>query len=53
MPGRNINDQNILDYVGTYLSPKFTEGDVVIWDRLGKAGRCKNPTKQHNPEAKA
>jgi hypothetical protein len=25
----------------------------VIWDRLGKAGRCLNPKKQHyNPEAR-
>ncbi|KAJ3379639.1 hypothetical protein HDU92_006544 [Lobulomyces angularis] len=32
------------------LSPKLNVGDVVIWDR--KAGRCKNPKKQHyNPEA--
>jgi transposase len=27
--------------------------EVVIWDRLGKAGRCKNPSKQHyNPGVK-
>ena len=30
---------------------KLKEGDVVIWDRLGKSGRCKNPKAQHyNPE---
>ena len=32
--------------------PNLRPGEVVIWDRLGKAGRCLNPTKQHyNPDA--
>ena len=50
----NARDENFLDYVRNTLVPNLHEGEVVIWDRLGKAGRCKNPKKQHyNPEAKA
>ncbi|KAJ3223941.1 hypothetical protein HK099_000481 [Clydaea vesicula] len=46
--------RKFLDYVRNTLVPNLQEGELVIWDRLGKAGRCKNPKKQHyNPEAKA
>lgn len=40
-------------YVWEHLVPNLNPGDVVIWDRLGKAGRCLNPDKQHfNPAAR-
>lgn len=53
MRKENANDVNFLKYVKEDLVPCLKEGDVVIWDRLGKAGRCKNPKKQHyNPECK-
>lgn len=35
-----------MSYVRAQLAPNLREGDVVIWDRLGKAGKTKNPTKQ-------
>ncbi|KAJ3383756.1 hypothetical protein HDU92_003950 [Lobulomyces angularis] len=51
---KNARAENFLDYVRNTLVPNLQEGELVIWDRLGKAGRCKNPKKQHyNPEAKA
>jgi transposase len=42
-----------MSYVRAHLVPNLRPGDFVIWDRLGKAGKCLNPKKQHyNPEAK-
>ncbi|KAJ3390755.1 hypothetical protein HDU92_000321, partial [Lobulomyces angularis] len=34
----NARDENFLDYVRHTLVPNLQEGEVVIWDRLGKAG---------------
>ncbi|KAJ3378787.1 hypothetical protein HDU92_007126 [Lobulomyces angularis] len=49
----NANDENFLDYVRNTLVPHLQKEEVVICDRFGTAGRCKNPKKQHyNPEAK-
>jgi len=45
-------DGVFLGYVRVHLAPLLKEGDVVLWDRLGRSGRCKNPSKQHyNPLA--
>ena len=47
----NATDLNFYHYIWETLVPNLQPGEVVIWDRLGKAGRCKNPTKQHyNPD---
>ena len=40
----NARDKNILGYIQKTLVPHLQE-EVVIRDRLGKAGRCKNPKK--------
>jgi transposase len=54
MRKKNANDEEFVAYVKNDLAPCLRPGDVVIWDRLGRAGRCRNPTKQHySPEAKA
>jgi len=51
---KNAADPEFLAYVRNTLASALRENDVVIWDRLGRAGRCKNPRKQHyNPEARA
>jgi hypothetical protein len=51
---KTMTDEVIMIYVRAHLVPNLRAGDVVIWDRLGKAGRCLNPKNQHfNPEAKA
>lgn len=53
MRKKNADDKEFLAYVRDDFAPKLRAGDVVFWDRLGKAGRCRNPTKQHfNPECK-
>ena len=50
----NANDVQFIKYVTEVLAPHVRAGDSVIWDRLGQAGRCKNPQKQHyNPTARA
>ncbi|KAI9088856.1 hypothetical protein DFS34DRAFT_698400 [Phlyctochytrium arcticum] len=41
------DDVNFYHYVWRHLVPNLRPNEVVIWDRLGKAGRCKNPSKQH------
>lgn len=47
------DDVNFYHYVWRHLAPNLRLNEVVIWDRLGKAGRCKNPSKQHyNPDVK-
>ena len=41
------------NYVSRILCPKLNEGDVVIWDRLGKSGKALNPIAHHfSPKAK-
>ena len=50
MRKENASDAEFLAYVRDDLVPNLRAGDVVLWDRLGKSGRCKNPKKQHfNP----
>jgi hypothetical protein len=39
-------DGVFLGYVQKHLAPMLRKGDVVLWDRLGRSGRCKNPCKQ-------
>jgi transposase len=47
---KNANDDEIVA-VADEAVPKLKEGEVVIWDRLGRSGRSLNPMKQHyNPE---
>lgn len=47
----NADDVNFFHYVWEHLLPNLRPGETVIWDRLGKAGRCLNPIKQHyNPQ---
>jgi len=49
----NCNDAEFMKYVTEVLAPSVPRNNVMIWDRLGTAGRCPNPTKQHfNPEAR-
>jgi len=42
----NAKDEMFLAYVRDDLVPNLRPGETVIWDRLGRAGRAKNPTKQ-------
>jgi transposase len=47
------NDLNFYHYVWRTLVPNLRQNEAIIWDRLGKAGRCANPSKQHfNPGVK-
>jgi transposase len=49
----NANTEEV-ERVAAAAALKMNEGDVVIWDRLGRSGRCASPTAQHYiPEAKA
>lgn len=49
----NADDVEFMKYVEQTLVPHLRFGEVVIWDRLGRSGRCKNPCKQHyNPLAR-
>lgn len=49
----NADDKEFMKYVEQSLIPCLRPGEVVIWDRLGRSGRCKNPCKQHyNPLAR-
>lgn len=42
-----------MKYVEESLIPCLRPGEVVIWDRLGRSGRCRFPVKQHyNPRAR-
>eukprot|EP00771_Trimastix_marina_P002294 gnl/Trimastix_PCT/3415.p1 GENE.gnl/Trimastix_PCT/3415~~gnl/Trimastix_PCT/3415.p1 ORF type:complete len:339 (+),score=20.13 gnl/Trimastix_PCT/3415:1139-2155(+) len=46
---KNARDPEILR-VATAAARKIKHGETLIWDRLGRSGRCANPTKQHyNP----
>ena len=48
----NADDVEFYHYVWRTLVPNLRPGEVVIWDRIGKAGRCANPSKEHyNPGA--
>ncbi len=48
------NSETFESYVKEILAPNLKEGDVVIWDRLGRSGLAKNPTAQHfSPIAKS
>ena len=49
----NADDKEFMKYVEESLVPCLRPGEVVIWDRLGRSGRAKNPCKQHyNPLAR-
>lgn len=49
----NADDVEFMKYVEQTLVPHLRSGEVVIWDRLGRSGRAKNPCKQHyNPRAR-
>ena len=49
----NADDVEFMMYVEHTLVPHLRFGEVVIWDRLGRSGRAKNPCKQHyNPLAR-
>jgi transposase len=53
LDAETADDLNFYHYVWRYLALNLRANEVVIWDRLGKAGRCANPTKQHfNPGAR-
>lgn len=43
----SITTTDFENYVANDLAPYLHEGDVVIWDQLGKSGRAKNPTAHH------
>ena len=48
---KNADDGEILRVIKA-VAPLINEGDVLLWDQLGRSGRAKNPTAQHfNPEA--
>lgn len=50
----SITTADFEDYVENDLAPLLVQGDVVIWDQLGKSGRAKNPTAHHfSPRARA
>ncbi len=44
---KNADDVEFMKYVEESLVPCLCPGEVVIWDRLGRSGRCKFPNKQH------
>jgi hypothetical protein len=47
---KNANDQEVREVVSSAVA-EMKRGDVLIWDRLGKSGKCLNPKRQHyNPE---
>lgn len=51
---KNADDAEIRRVVLDSVVPELREGDVLIWDRLGRSGRSKAPKAQHyNPEVKA
>lgn len=46
---KNANDLEVRKVMRSAVKT-FEEGDVLIWDRLGRSGRSKNPKAQHyNP----
>ena len=45
----NANDQEVVKF-GLRIAKKMSKGQVLLWDRLGRSGRSKNPVAQHfNP----
>jgi len=45
----NANDKEV-QRVASWAVDYLPEGDTLIWDRLGRSGRARNPVKQHyNP----
>lgn len=50
----SITTAEFEEWVQNDLAPNLEEGDVVLWDRLGKSGRALNPTAHHfSPTAAA
>lgn len=50
---KNANDEEIIEVASSAIV-EMKRGDVLIWDRLGRSGRCLNPIRQHyNPEIKS
>lgn len=46
----NANDTEVKRVFTRKVVKHVQKGNVLIWDQLGRAGRCKNPLKQHfNP----
>lgn len=53
LKSEHADDVEFMKYVEETLIPYLRVGEVVIWDRLGRSGRAKNPCKQHyNPRAR-
>ncbi|KAJ4459944.1 hypothetical protein PAPYR_4016 [Paratrimastix pyriformis] len=51
LSSKNANDAEVLR-VALGAAQKWTDGDVLLWDRLGRSGRARHPKAQHyNPEA--
>jgi len=44
---KNMTHEQFEEYVKSHIVPKVKSGDVILWDRLGQAGRKKNPDKFH------
>ncbi len=54
LTSKNANDAEIRRVALNSVVPELENGDVLIWDRLGRSGRAKEPKAQHyNPEVKA
>lgn len=48
---KNANDAEVCKVMRSACK-KIQQDDVLLWDRLGRSGRCKNPKAQHyNPVA--
>jgi len=48
----NCNNETFLTYIRQHVVPNLVPGTTVIWDRLGRSGRCRNPRRIHyNPDA--
>ena len=48
--GNNANDSQVCTVMNS-VTKKLEKDDILLWDRLGKSGRCKNPKSQHyNPK---
>ena len=42
---KNANDEEIIEVASSAIV-EMKRGDVLIWDRLGRSGRCVNPIRQ-------
>lgn len=48
----NCNNEDLVSFA-QQLAEEWEEGDVLLWDRLGRSGRARNSVKLHyNPEVK-